>query len=75
MRGIYQNYDKRLENTNFFNHKNKMKSSWYNGTTGLDPLDHSIKKCFKIWMVTSHRKVNDFSKHNESLSDSSKASL
>jgi len=43
MRGIYQNYDKRLENTNFFNHKNKMKLSWYNGTTGLDPLDQSIK--------------------------------
>ena len=43
MRGIYQNYDKRLENTNFFNHKNKMKSSWYTGTTGLDPLDYSIK--------------------------------
>ena len=43
MRGIYQNFDKRLENTNFFNHKKKMKLSWYNGTTGLDPLDHSIK--------------------------------
>ena len=43
MRGIYQNYDERLKNTNFFNHKNKMKISWYNGTTGLDPLDHSIK--------------------------------
>ena len=23
MRGIYQNFDKRMENTNFFNHKNK----------------------------------------------------
>ena len=43
MRGIYQNYNQNLEKTNFFNHKNKMKLSWYNGTTGLDPLDHSIK--------------------------------
>ena len=43
MRGVYQKYEKRLENTNFFNHKNKMKLSWYNGSTGLDPLDHSIK--------------------------------
>ena len=25
MRGIYQNYDQRLDNTNFFNHKKKMK--------------------------------------------------
>ncbi len=42
MRGVYQNYDQRLEKTNFFNHKRKMKQSWYNGTTGLDPLDHAI---------------------------------
>tara|TARA_B100000579_G_scaffold413229_1_gene405677 strand:- start:169 stop:1572 length:1404 start_codon:yes stop_codon:yes gene_type:complete len=42
MRGIYQNYYERLEKTNFFNHKRKMKYSWYNGTTGLDPLDHAI---------------------------------
>ena len=42
MRGIYQNYDQRLEKTNFFNHKKKMKKSWYEGTTGLDPLDYAI---------------------------------
>ena len=42
MRGIYQNFDQRLEKTNFFNHKRKMKNSWYNGATGLDPLDHAI---------------------------------
>ncbi len=42
MRGIYQNYDQKLEKTNFFNHKRKMKKSWYEGTTGLDPLDHAI---------------------------------
>ena len=43
MRGIYQNYDQKLENTNFFKHKRKMKKSWYSGSTGLDPLDHAIK--------------------------------
>ena len=42
MRGIYQNFEQRLEKTNFFNHKRKMKNTWYNGTTGLDPLDHAI---------------------------------
>ena len=42
MRGIYQNYDQRLEKTNFFNHKRKMKKTWYDGTTGLDPLDYAI---------------------------------
>ena len=47
MRGIYQNYNSQMENKNFFNHKNKMKQSWYNGTTGLEPLDYSIKNALK----------------------------
>ena len=47
MRGIYQNYDKKLEEGNFFKHKNSLTKSWYDGTTGLDPLDHSIKNAQK----------------------------
>jgi len=47
MRGIYQNFDKKMQSTNFFNHKKKMKISWYNGTTGLEPLDYSIKNSLK----------------------------
>ena len=47
MRGIYQNFDETMENKNFFNHKNKMKPSWYKGTTGLEPLDYSIKNALK----------------------------
>ncbi len=48
MRGIYQNFDDKLDKTNFFNHKRKMKKSWYEGTTGLDPLDFSIKNAEKF---------------------------
>ncbi len=43
MRGIYQNFDAHMDKSNFFNHKRKMKKSWYSGNTGLDPLDFSIK--------------------------------
>ena len=43
MRGIYQNYDEKLENTNFFNHQRKLTDDWYNGTTGIDPIDDAIK--------------------------------
>ncbi len=43
MRGIYQNFDMQMDKSNFFNHKRKMKKAWYNGATGLDPLDFSIK--------------------------------
>ena len=43
MRGIYQNFSEEMEKKNFFNHKRKMKKSWYEGNTGLPPLDHAIQ--------------------------------
>ena len=43
MRGIYQGYSNEMETKNFFKHERKMKKSWYEGTTGLPPLDHAIK--------------------------------
>ncbi len=43
MRGIYQNFDTKLETGNFFKHTRKMKASWYEANTGLPPLDHAIK--------------------------------
>ena len=48
MRGIYQNFNTQMSNSNFFNHKRKMKRSWYDGTTGLDPLDFSIKNAERL---------------------------
>ena len=42
MRGIYQNYKDKLENTNFFNHQRRLTDDWYNGTTGIDPIDDAI---------------------------------
>lgn len=43
MRGIYQSYSQEMETGNFFKQSRKMKNSWYNGTTGLPPLDYAIK--------------------------------
>ena len=48
IRGIYQNFDSHLEESNFFNNQKKMKQSWYTGTTGLLPLDHAIKNVIKF---------------------------
>ena len=47
IRGVYQNYDEKFETSNFFNHKRLMKKSWYDGSTGLVPLDYSIKNASK----------------------------
>ncbi|MDA9709809.1 cryptochrome/photolyase family protein [Candidatus Pelagibacter sp.] len=43
MRGIYQNFSDEMETRNFFKHNRKMKKSWYEGSTGLPPLDYAIK--------------------------------
>ena len=47
IRGVYQNYDEKFETSNFFNHNRLMKKSWYDGSTGLFPLDYSIKNANK----------------------------
>ena len=47
MRGIYNSFDKELENSNFFSHQRDMKQSWYDGNTGLQPLDFAIKNVIK----------------------------
>ena len=48
MRGIYQNYSKEMESGNFFKHNRKMKDTFYDGSSGLDPLDHAIKNADKF---------------------------
>ena len=43
IRGIYQEKSDVQENSNFWNHKNLLTESWYNGNTGIKPLDDCIK--------------------------------
>ena len=47
MRGLYHAEGHNMHGKNFFNHSNTLKQSWYEGTTGLDPLDYSIKSTIK----------------------------
>lgn len=44
IRGIYQNYSEVQESTNFWNHQNKLSPNWYEGHTGIPPLDNMIQK-------------------------------
>ncbi|MEM9328729.1 MAG: FAD-binding domain-containing protein, partial [Bacteroidota bacterium] len=43
LRGIYHQYHDDLY-ANFFRHERRMKDCWYEGTTGIPPLDDSIHK-------------------------------
>ncbi len=57
VRGIYHNFSKKMNQTNFWNHKRKMKACWYTGDTGIAPLDDAIKRVVK----------NSYSHHIERL--------
>lgn len=48
VRGIYQNYSEKEEKTNFFNHEGKLTPAWYDGTTGIPPVDDAIKKAQRL---------------------------
>ncbi|MEM1366641.1 MAG: cryptochrome/photolyase family protein [Cyanobacteria bacterium P01_H01_bin.15] len=48
IRGIYQHYSERQDTENFFEHTAQLKPCWYDGTTGIPPLDDAIKKAVRL---------------------------
>lgn len=48
IRGIYQHFSERQDETNFWNHKRKLSSAWYNGKTGVPLLDQAISKTVRL---------------------------
>lgn len=48
VRGIYQNFSEEQDTKNFFNHKGKLTQDWYEGTTGIPPVDDAILKANKF---------------------------
>ncbi|NND55434.1 MAG: cryptochrome/photolyase family protein [Gammaproteobacteria bacterium] len=48
MFGIYQTDGTAMRKSNFWQHRRRLTADWYNGTTGIDPLDHVIAKAQRI---------------------------
>lgn len=48
VRGIYQNFSDEEEKGNYFKHEGKLTKDWYEGTTGIPPVDDAIKKAVKL---------------------------
>lgn len=44
VRGVYNEFSEVYEERNYFNHKRKLKKCFYEGNTGILPLDNVIKK-------------------------------
>lgn len=48
IRGIYQNFSEKEDTDNFWKHHRKLSSAWYEGSTGIPPLDAAIKKTVRL---------------------------
>lgn len=47
VRGIYQNFSDRQDESNFWGHQRELSDCWYSGETGIPPLDYCIKKALR----------------------------
>ena len=43
IKNVYDYHNTFMKTSNFWNHTLKLKKSWYDGTTGIEPLDQAIK--------------------------------
>ena len=46
--GVYRRHSEKQARSNFFGHTRKLAACWYDGTTGLLPLDDVIKKALRF---------------------------
>ena len=48
VRGIYRHFSEQQETCNFWNHDREMTDAWYEGTTGIAPLDETIHTAIRL---------------------------
>ena len=48
IRGVYREHSESMDTSNFFDHRRKLAPSWYDGTTGIVPLDDTIKTALRL---------------------------
>jgi deoxyribodipyrimidine photolyase-related protein len=48
VRGIYRMFSDEQDRTNFWSHDRKLTAAWYDGTTGIPPLDDTIQSAQRL---------------------------
>ena len=48
VRGIYRSFSDDQDRSNFWSHERRFTNAWYDGTTGIPPLDDTIKSVQKL---------------------------
>ncbi len=47
IRGVYQNFSEKQDQGNYWKHKGKLSELWYQGNTGIPPLDQVLDKTLR----------------------------
>ncbi|MGB5354629.1 MAG: cryptochrome/photolyase family protein [Woeseia sp.] len=48
IRGIYHEFDEEQRQSNFWDHRRQLTNAWYDGTTGIPPLDDAIHNALRL---------------------------
>jgi deoxyribodipyrimidine photolyase-related protein len=48
VRGVYREFGERQEASNFWSHERELTPAWYEGTTGIPPLDDTIRTAQRL---------------------------
>jgi deoxyribodipyrimidine photolyase-related protein len=48
VRGVFHHYQSPLQNRNIWNGDRRLTNAWYEGTTGMPPMDHVIRKTLRL---------------------------
>jgi deoxyribodipyrimidine photolyase-related protein len=48
VRGVYRAHSESMDAANFFDHQRRLTPSWYDGSTGIAPLDDTIKTALRL---------------------------
>ena len=48
VRGVYREFSERQEDSNFWSHQRGLTDAWYEGTTGIAPLDDTIRTAQRL---------------------------
>ena len=48
IRGVYHEYDEQQSGANFWDHHRGLTDAWYDGSTGIPPLDDAIQTALKL---------------------------
>ncbi len=51
VRGVYREFSDRQERSNFWKHDRELTAAWYDGTTGIPPLDDTIRTAQRLGWV------------------------